>query len=314
LTTRADGWEPPALVGNHPENERKTTMNTIQTLLAALASITPPEGETYGTLAEMDTPEGETYRAARDASAEAINAALAAITPEAGDADADAPEEQGGILYANYTLPLTVGAASRTVPGWMCCGWIAPGASADLDGSGLRNWGSSQPGGWSVCDGDGAFSGRAHAEASDGAVSIHEPEGCPRDTADITVAEILGLPAECQATIEAHLSDDIEDSMAELADEITEVIEYASVSIDAPDADDLWDELGCRSELSDCESVRVGDFGGAHFVVIEDAEGNRASYHGHESWEDAVGKRAAEIVRDAVQAKLDAMDRAENEA
>ena len=285
---------------NKRDENMSTTTTEITAILAALAAITDRESEAY--------------TASRDAAAEAINAALAAITPEVGDADADAPEEQGGGLYAAYELDLTVGAASRTVPGWVCCGWIAPGASADLDGSGLANWGDSQPGGWSVCDGDGAFSGRAYAEASDGAVSIHEPEGCARDTSDITVAEILGLPAECQATIEAHLSDDIEDAMAKLADDITEAIKYADVSIDEPDADALWDELGCRSELSECESVRVGDFGGAHFVIVEDADGERTSYHGHESWEDAVAKRAAEIVRGAVQDKLDAMDRAENEA
>ena len=285
-------------------NERDENMDTttadITVLLAALAAITDRESEAY--------------TAARDAAAGEINAALAGIMTEACDADADAPEEQGGILYADYTLPMTVGAASRTVPGWVCCGWIAPGASADLDGSGLRNWGDSQPGGWSVCDGDGAFSGRAHAKADEAVIVIHEPEGCARDTADITVSEILGLPAECQATIEAHLADEIEDALATLAGEITEDIARADVSIDEPDADDLWDELGCRAELSECESVRVGDFGGAHFVVIEDADGERTSYHGHESWEDAVAKRAAEIVREAVRDKLDAMDRAESEA
>lgn len=274
-------------------------MNTIQTLLAALAAITPPEGEAY--------------RAARDAAAGEIIAELAGIIAEAGETEADAPEEQGGVLYANYELHLTVGSASRTVPGWLCCGWIAPGASADLDGSGLANWGSSQPGGWSVCDGDGVFSGRASAEAADGAVTIDEPEGCA-SVKDITVAEILGLPAECQAVIEAHLGDAIEEALRDLAEEITEEIGRADVSIDEPDADDLWGELGCRSELSECEAVRVGDFGGAHFVAIESKDGERTAYHGHESWEDAVGRRAAEIAREAVQANLDAMDRAESEA
>ena len=275
-----------------------TTTTEITAILAALAAITDRESEAY--------------TAARDAAAEAINVALAVITPEVGDADADAPEEQGGVLYANYTLPLTVGAASRTVPGWLCCGYIAPGASQDLDGSGLRNWGDSQPGGWSVCDGDGAFSGRAYAKADKAVIVIHVPEGCTRQTDVVTAAEILGLPAECQATMEAHLAHDIEDTMHELAGEITDAIADADVSIDAPDADDLWDELGCRAELSECESVRVGDFGGAHFVVIEDADGERTSYHGHESWEDAVAKRAAQIAKAAVQAELDAMDRAEN--
>lgn len=289
-------------------------MSTIQTLLATLASITPPEGETYGTLATLASPEGEAYRAALDAAAEAVTNALAAITAEAGEADADRPEEQGGILYANYTLPITVGRASRTVPGWLCCGWIAPGASQDLDGSGLRNWGDSQPGGWSVCNGDGAYSGRASAEANDAAVVIDVPEGCTREHDVITAAEILGLPAEAQAVIEAHLAHDIEDTLTRLAADIDEAIKYADVFISEPDADDLWEELGCRSELSECESIRVGDFGGAHWVIVEDKDGERAAYHGHERWEDAVAKRAAEIVREAVQDKLDAMDRAENEA
>ena len=276
-------------------------MNAIQ-LLAALAAITPPEGEAYD--------------AARDAAAEAVADALAAIKPDAGDADADSPEEQGGCLYAHYRLPLTVGAASRTVPGWLCCGWIAPGASQGLDGYGLRNWGSSQPGGWQVCNGDGAFSGCASAEADGAVIVIHVPEGCARDTADITIADILGLAPEWQAVIERHLADHdtIADALQRLAADITEAIKYADVFLDEPDADDLWDELGCRSELSECESVRVGSFGGAHWVIVENKDGNHTAYHGHERWEDAVAKRAAEIVREAVQAKLDEMDRAESEA
>ena len=80
------------------------------------------------------------------------------IRAEASAANIDEPTE--GYGSADYTTTLTIGDRQLEIPCWGHCGWLAPGANADMDGSGLAVWGDSQTGGWRVCDGDGAYDGR----------------------------------------------------------------------------------------------------------------------------------------------------------
>lgn len=66
--------------------------------------------------------------------------------------------------YCDYLIDVILGCepilAEReeiisAIDAWCLAGYIPPGASQDLDGSGLSMWGDSQHGEWSVCQGDG---------------------------------------------------------------------------------------------------------------------------------------------------------------
>lgn len=90
--------------------------------------------------------------------AEAI---LAEIELEAGDAEDYRTKED--CEYVNYEVVASIGDAEvARANAWTLAGYVAPGASMDLDGSGLTNWGDSQHGEWSVVLSDGQSRGPRH--------------------------------------------------------------------------------------------------------------------------------------------------------
>ena len=252
------------------------------------------------------TADGATYQLAAVAAADAIRRAMAALpAPECGPADMEPVDDIDGALYADWSADVTVGPVTRTVQGWMHCGWLQPGASCDLDGSGLANWRASQPGGWSACDGDGAFHGVPMARICGAGVTLHCAEG-RRGAKGITVAELLGLGEQDQQVIEEHLVDVIGDAVDALADGITSAIDGCRRGVKEPDADAVWEALGAGAAVRDCDAVRVGYWGGTWLVAVEYQDGKHAAYQAHEGWEDMVGREGARRMIAEVRAELEA--------
>ena len=141
------------------------------------------------------------------------------------DAEMDRPDECGGQCSAEGTITLTIaGQEVASLACWAACGWLARGASQDLDGSGLALWGSAQPGGWSSCDGDGANTGRPRIaprqNSMEPSCQIWGAEG--QDGATIDLRPWLGDLIERQQTAEeAYFAadDDAEHAATRAADE-----------------------------------------------------------------------------------------------
>lgn len=202
------------------------------------------------------------------------------------------PERLGDGCYCDYVVELTVGEHTYQLDGWAVCGWLRPGAHADLDGSGLANWGSSQPGGWTSCGGDGATNGLPRVSLYDGeygdSVQVGDVEG--REDAEIepeawpaweeAIATARKARENEEAAYESGLADRDEAAYASLCetanlaeahaatlrDLLAEAITAAlpaSPNIPEPSAGDVYEEL---SE-SDVPRVRVGDYLGAGMVL-----------------------------------------------
>lgn len=261
---------------------------TISDLLAAATAAydLPADGPAWD----------DGYAAAGMAAAAAIGARLAEITPKLAvactAADHDAPEEMGGGLYSHYTTDLTVGDRTETIGGWMICGWIQAGASADLDGSGLANWGSSQPGGWSCCDSDGGTRGQIEVTHTDYSVTVQPGYG-REGQMEITVAGLLGLTDAEQAIIREHLN--LADPLAGLAERIEAELESMDRGVEAPSAKDCWEAISGGTEVVD-DAVRVGSWGDYPLVVIRDEKGDCAAYQAgdEDDWTRPVRKAAAD--------------------
>jgi hypothetical protein len=236
------------------------------------------------------------YDAACAALQAAIDAATAAIDIDI-DGEGEAPEEIGDMCCGSTEIRLSIGEAELVARGWRLCGYLARGAHADLDGSGLANWGSSQPGGWTCCDGDGQTSGTVRA-ACDGLQIYMDVGDGGESSARLDIGALLGLDdAES-----ARLVDHCDDALAALVDRIDAAIDGLDLSIPEPTADDAWDELGDDAEV--VPGVRVGSpWQAGVVVVVEDDDGDRTVYLAGESWESAT-RDAAER---AVQARIDAL-------
>lgn len=197
--------------------------------------------------------------------------------------DVWSPDEMGGGCYADHTVRIAVGEKTLDVTGWVCCGWLTPGANQNLDGSGLANWGDSQPGGWSVCDGDGASTGRVRTSdprqpdafsaivvGADNNESVSVwPADVPEWDAAVTAARAAGESEE--ATMDAY--DDLLALAAAIRKEVIDALDSAlDDAYDAapdlapePDAETVWDSLDRHAvaEADGEDLVRLGDWNGA---------------------------------------------------
>lgn len=262
------------------------------TALVERVSATYAAYETAAPGSDEDLAAEEAHDAAVAAAESAVSSALdeVAVTVECEEPDIN---ECGGMTFADHDATIRVGAAECEARCWSYVGWLARGASADLDGSGLALWGDSQPGGWSVCDSDGQCSGRVRAESDRNGVHIYAAEG-GRDTY-LEAATILGMPSAA-AVIADHL--DIDDALARLARRISDAADSARPSVPEPDADDIWEELGAGAEVECTDGrVRAGRPWGESLVliVVEDEDGDRVAYTECESWERPV-RAASELV------------------
>lgn len=212
-------------------------------------------------------------------------------------------EEQGGSLVASYQVTMTIAGREPTVGGWYTCGWIAPGASQDLDGSGLANWGSSQPGGWSVCQGDGQVSGRPAVEVGeddDGAPCVVITQGYGMGDDIVLTCADLGVEWPDSDAVDADDNDAIvecveaeteaRDAVQSFADAIGAALDNAIPSPPAePSSEEVWNDLWPElSRGGDDLPVRVGKYLGCDMrVAIRDVD-EYVDYHpDDESWERA---------------------------
>jgi hypothetical protein len=222
------------------------------------------------------------------------------------DATLEPIAEQGGSLFADYALQLRIRNGDRLVEtrvdGWYHCGWIAPGASADLDGSGLALWGTNQPGGWSVCDNDGQTSGRPSVEVvndqrDDGRPVILISGGHGRGDTELTCAA-LGVPwpdegdnPEREPETSAALG-----AMEALAAAIGDAMERATPSEpDEPSAEEQFDYIDDLDRGWSGVPVRFGPYRGAtgnERIAVRIDDEYRA-YHPGDAWRDAVSKAAS---------------------
>jgi hypothetical protein len=229
----------------------------------------------------------------------------------------DDVEEQGGSLGANYQVNMTIGDLRVVVNGWYNCGWIAPGASQDLDGSGLANWGSSQPGGWSVCDGDGQVSGRPTIEIGeddDGAPCVLIQQGYGMgDDVTLSCADLgIDWPND---DVDAD-DDDAIYELTQAENEAREAVQSAADAISTaldeaippppaePDGEQVFDGLPELVRDGDELPVRAGKYLGCDVrIAIRDGD-DYVSYHPDESWEHAAERVIGAWVIGAVRAQV----------
>jgi hypothetical protein len=274
-------------------------MNT--NLSALLAAVVAANDETYQ--AAVTAAQAELYRLAET------------VTVSVSEPDTDKPAEQGGSgnLYANYTVEVTVGEETHTVGGWVLCGWLKRGASADLDGSGLANWGSSQPGGWTTCDGDGACSGKIRVESDDSYCTITLRAGENHTDVELDVAELLGLSDDDAALVREYLR-----VPANMLAKIEGEIEGISLDVSEPTAEEIFDDLdSTRNEVEGLEGVRVGSFQGVEdyvFVAIKDDGDYSAQIidDDDESLDTAITEHVERVARQAVRSAIKSAFRSRN--
>lgn len=229
----------------------------------------------------------------------------------------DEIEELGGSLGTTYQVTMTVAGRECTIAGWYNCGWIAPGASQDLDGSGLPNWGDSQPGGWSTVDSDGQVSGRPMVEVGeddDGAPCVLIQQGYGMGDDIVLTCADLGIEWP-DDDVDADDSDAIYEQV-QAAKEAREAVQSAADAIGAaldaaipespaePDGEQVFDGLPELVRSGDDLPVRAGKYMGCD-VRIAIREGNDyVSYHPDESWEHAAERAIGAWVIGAVRAQV----------
>ena len=181
-----------------------------------------------------------------------------------------------------YRIQLAVGAVVHDLDGWYLCGWLAPRAHADLDGSALALWGDAQSGGWTMCDGDGTHSGLVRIDheyaCTDGDASISVLGGEGGRGAEIIPSDV----PEWQALIvardrcdrcESHDEWDRLNSLAcglrgQLRTAIAAAIDRAVGAMDVPevDSEEIYDDLPDLDGLEDLP-IRAGNWRGAGVVL-----------------------------------------------
>lgn len=226
-------------------------------------------------------------------------------------------EAAGDELTRPYRMTVFVespaGTRDLAVSGWHLCGWLARGASADLDGSGLDLWGDSQPGGWSVCDGDGAVSGRPAVRYEAGShrdplpsIAIESGEG--GDDYRLHPADLgLAWPADDGADDEQY--DDLvaaaEAAMQQAAEALRAAIDGAIPDApDAPDAADVFADLSALPGWGEDCPVRFGRYlgcAGCERVAIRTFSGH-LDYAPSDDWEDAAAAAMGRAIVAAVNA------------
>jgi len=179
--------------------------------------------------------------------------------------------------YANYEVTFKIGEHERTVEGYCLCGWLKPGASGDLDGSGLALWGDAQPGGWSVCDGD-SQGGRLRVNGcgSGCGSNIQISNGVGGSAINI---EPWMVPEWYESVMSAHSLEKDDDLTAfDIAAEIAEAVRNGiierleslcrdyKVDCPEPDASEVYEYLDDLDGLSGI-AVKVGEYKGCGAVV-----------------------------------------------
>ena len=223
----------------------------------------------------------------------------------------DAPQEMGGGCYVDYSVEILVGEKKITVPGWMVCGWLAPGSSQDLDGCGLELWGSNQPGGWSWCHGDGLNTGRPRVSQSndDSEDPITICSGTGLDES-IDYDEIPEWGEAVRAMLAASEADDDddeawrileEDALAirqQVIDAIQSAIDGAVEDLDCPEPSsiELYDDLDPVTGMEEID-IRLGNWnGGGYILAWMDGDEYRHTY-----WPDRRDiRRALESVQESI--------------
>lgn len=151
--------------------------------------ITPAITTALNAYTDEDTTQAD-YLAASQRLTDTILEAVAEIDVES-EVSIGSPESYNGQCHAEIQVRIRVADTELRATGWVLCGWLPVGASADLDGSGLALWGSSQPGGWTSCHGDGQCRGVPHVTADCHSIGIWGGEGCEGEavaTIDILIA------------------------------------------------------------------------------------------------------------------------------
>jgi hypothetical protein len=173
------------------------------------------------------------------------------------------PPIHDGDGYWEYEVEVTLDGISQRVQCWKLASFLERGASSDLDGSGLDNWGSSQEGGWRVLDGDGQDGGKPLARTGAGGVEVFA--SCDSAWFDLPEAtDLEGIAEQLQAALDAVARE---------------------ASPEEPTPLDIWEELGRWSELEHLP-VRGGKPYGSRAVWIawRDDDGQ----HHAEEWDGEV--------------------------
>jgi hypothetical protein len=157
--------------------------------------------------------------------------------------------------YWDYEMTITVADKEYSINCWYLATWLERGASQDIDGSGLQNWGSSQPGGWRVKNWDGQSRGIPTADHSenDGFVTVSNTN----DSIEIKVPDGID-PDEFIEMLDAEI---------ENAVNVNEP--------DEPEGDVIWEELGSYSEMEN-HPIRIGKIFGSNDIVLcyENSDGD----------------------------------------
>lgn len=154
--------------------------------------------------------------------------------------------------YWDYDMLIQVDEHEYKISCWKLATFLARGASQDIDGSGLENWGDSQPGGWRSLDFDSQCLGKPQVKESS--------EGCVTVSNANNEVEIAVPKGHCP-----------EEFMTDLQQEIDQAA--AGADPEEPDAEAVWNDLCSYNEMGHYP-VRIGRvFGSAEvFVAWEDGE------------------------------------------
>ena len=203
----------------------------------------------------------------------------------------DEPEDG----YWNYEIKLDVGENSVILPCWARCGWLTPGAHADLDGSGLSLWGDSQPGGWRVTSGDGQADG-APSATDDGDIDDDIPIRSGHEYSVVPLEWIPELDAAVRKFKDAIDDDESNDKWEDLKFDaenlrervisaIGDALEKAddAVKFREPDSEIIFNRLDKIDGMEELE-IRLGNYNGCGIMLAwRDGEKYRDAYWPDES-------------------------------
>jgi hypothetical protein len=221
-----------------------------------------------------------------------IHDAPAIPTVEIEIDDPDCPEEVGGVCFSEYNISLSIGTDCEIdLTGFLTCGWLQPGAHADLDGSGLSCWGDAQQGGWRSVGGDGVNPRRPLVDTDepdepDAAIVIVDGAG---NTVEITPAHVpvwrdaVAAGDDRAGEIRASLVEALADALSD----------YDIPDVEEPASEDIFEDL---SE-TDWPGIRLGNWQGAGLAIAwETSDG-----YEHRYWpaDDDVADAADSLARHA---------------
>lgn len=176
------------------------------------------------------------------------------------------PEEYApGCCTGDYIMEIVIDGHTVEANGWALLGWLAPGAHADLDGSGLEVWGDGQSGGWTQCDGDGREQGLPRAKT----VQVYEAGRHIAMDSEIVIGDVTVTADDIHAWRTALDAEDADPEAIrdQIIEAINDAIEFCgSPSFGEPDAKTIYDDLRHIDDLRDLP-VRIDDWQGAGLVL-----------------------------------------------